>query len=73
MWPLMSHVVTLFNCTPIFESSMIRLVVTNGHQKYTCNNEIGLCARNTLIILRSLINISRRVRGGGGGGGGGPL
>ena len=54
MWPLMSHVITLLNCTPIFEWSVTRLVVKNGHQKYMCNNEIGLCAINTLTILRSL-------------------
>lgn len=41
---------------------MARLVVENGHQNNSCEDEVGLRAYNIDFILDSLMVIIKRVR-----------
>ena len=46
--------VTHLKYSPIFECSVGS---KNGSQKYTCLQEIGLCAQNVLTIIDSIVNL----------------
>ena len=54
MWSLFLIRYLYFNFK--WSDIMPRFVVKNGHQKNTCHNEIGLYARNIVIILGSIMN-----------------